>query len=183
MPSTSYCRVSAMFCAADAQRSVIMSTLVTDVAAVSVEMKAVIGKLDRIMSLLLGMAGGKSQAVPINPMSQFQNNVTADDAAAAAGEGGGGRGVRSGGGGNTASFIAAGTPAATARCGYGQWLVGGGSTRRGGHDPYMYGAPAGYYTQPRLPVDHQKGHLLYSQLSQQHSIAQRYPVLPNQVGE
>lgn len=176
-----------MFCAADAQKSATMSTFVTDVARLSGQLKAVNGKLESIMSLLLGMAGGKSQAVPVNPMPQFQNNVAADDAAASADEGGGGCGVSSGGGGNTASFIAAGTPAATARCGYGQWLVGGrsggGGTRRGGHDPYMYGAPAGYCTTPRLPVDHPQGHLLYFQLSQQPSAAERYPVTPKQVSE
>lgn len=176
------------FCTADAQKSDIMSTLVTDVGTVSGDMKAVHGKLDSIMSLLSGMAGGKSQVVPSNPMPQPQNNSTGDDAAAAAGEGGGGGGVSFGGGGDTASFIAVEPQAPTTRGGYGQWPVGGGdggggSIRRGGHDPYMYEAPADYYTTPSLPVDHQQGHLLHSQLAQQPSAVERFLLVPGQVSE
>lgn len=156
-----------------------MSTLVTDLGAVSSELKAVNGKLDSIMGLVLDMARGLNQAVRSNPIPQPQDNVPGDDADADAGGGGdgGGAGVGDSGRSDKKDF-SAGAPEAIARAGYGQWLAGGESGGGGGihrdHDPYVYGAPAGYYGTPRFPPDHRQhgcqGHL-------------RYPVPPNQVNE
>lgn len=185
-----------------------MSSLATDVEALSDDLKEVKGKLDSILSLLLNMAsgGGQNRAAPGDPVPWSRNTITGDDAAAsaaaaaaAAGEGGGGDGggVRFGGGaqsGNTASFFEAEPPAVTARGGRGrgQWLVGGGSrggggVRGGGHDPYAYGAVFDYRTTPRDPVEHQQHgwqrHLPHSRPSQQPYDAGHYPVVPNQVSE
>ena len=178
-----------------------------DVEALSVDLKAVKGKLDTIMSLLLSMAaGGKSQTVPGDPAPRSRDNVTGDAAAAAAtgGESGGGGGATVDVGaqtGNTASFGTTEPRAATSRGGYGQWQMGagsgstsmsgggggGGSIRRGGRDPYAHGGVLDYRPTPRDPIDRQHhgwhGHLLHSRLPQQpHGYdAGRYSMIHNQV--
>ena len=176
-----------------------VGSLAADVEALSSDLKAVKGKLDEIMSLLLNMAsGGQNRAVSGDPVPRSLSSITGDSAAAAtADEGGGGDGggVRFGGGAqglNAASFFKPEPHAVTTRGGHGhgQWPVGGGSgagagsIRRGGHDPYSYGAVLDYRAMPRDPVDHHQQHgwrLPQSRPSQQLYESERDPLVPNQV--
>lgn len=192
--------------AADARKSDIISALATDVITVGDDLRTVNGKLDSIMSLLLNMGSGKNQAAATlsNAIPQPQDNIIRDDGAAgaaaaaaataAASEGGGG--VSFGGGGaqdgNTAFFTPSAASTATARGGLDQWLEDGdiasSSAGRVGGDPYAHGTLLDYRPTPRRPVDHQlqeepPEHALYSQLPQQPSPAEGYPVVPNQVSE
>lgn len=171
-----------------------MSALVADVGMASGELKAVKNKLDSIMSLVFSMEAGKNQASRVcNPTPQSQDCIIRDDGvAAAASEGGSASFGGDAEDGNTASLMASAASTATARCGLGQWPLdgesAGGGIRRSGHDPYERGTLFDYRPTPRLSVDrhqHQdwQGHPLYSQLPEEPSPAERYPVAPDQVSE
>lgn len=145
------------------------------------DMRTVDGKLDEILSHLLGMTtGDQSQAGPTSAIAPSQSAV--DGYAGAAGGVGGSNFERGGGSG--------GSPAATSaavrggdREGLNQWRGGGGGGVGAGggmhpvsQDPNAFGARLGHYMEPRLAMDqHQQGserHQL-AYLSQQPSPAQR----------
>eukprot|EP00903_Cladosiphon_okamuranus_P008138 g7838.t1 len=152
---------------AHAQKSDIMSSLVTDVGTVNGELKAVKGKLDSILSLLLGMGSGESQAVSGDAVPRSRDTIASDDAFAA-GAGAGEGGASFGGRGNTGSFTSTKPQASTACGGYGWRLAGegsgGGGARGGGHDPYAPCEVFDYRTMPHdLVADHQHGYLIRTQ--------------------
>eukprot|EP00752_Nemacystus_decipiens_P011040 g9809.t1 len=171
---------------ADVRKSDIINTLATDVITVSGDLKRVNHKLDDIMSLLLSVGGGKKKAAPGNtiPMSQ-EDNFHRDDGAAGAAAAAAAAALASFGGGaqdsSTAPLAASAASTATARRGLSQRRV----SRDGGHDPYACGALVDYRPTSGLSVDYRpqqewQGHPLHSQLPEELSLAERYPVAPNQ---
>ncbi|CAM9353567.1 unnamed protein product, partial [Ectocarpus sp. 8 AP-2014] len=159
-----------------------LSTLTTDVDIMSVDLRAANGKLDDIMLMLSGMAGGNLHSSMIPPVQR--GNM---------GRGGGGSfGFGIGGSSrNQNSYNTAETTgAAAAAFGGDRQHVAGtgsrdGSTNQEGHDPSVHGAPLDRCHTPCLPVGHQQqgwqGHGPYPQPHQPSFSTERYLVAPNQV--
>ncbi|CAN0182777.1 unnamed protein product [Ectocarpus fasciculatus] len=159
-----------------------LSTLTTDVDMMSDDLRVANGKLDDIMSMLSGMAGGNLPASMIPPMQR--RNMGGD------GDGSFGFGV-GGSSSDQKSYNNAATLCAAA-AGFGgdrQQVAGAGSrdgsTNQEGDDPSVHGAPLDQYHTPCLPVGHQQqgwqGHGPYPQPHQPSFSTERCLVAPNQV--
>ncbi|CBJ31835.1 Heat Shock transcription factor [Ectocarpus siliculosus] len=159
-----------------------LSTLTTDVDMMSVDLRAANGKLDDIMLMLSGMAGGNLHSSMIPPV-QRGNMGRGGDGSFGFGIGGSSSDQNSY---NTAETAGA---AAAAFGGDRQQVVGAGSrdgsTDQEGHDPSVYGAPLDQRHTPCLPVGHQQqgwqGHGPYPQPHQPSFSTERCLVAPNQV--
>ncbi len=157
-----------------------LNALREDVGALSGDLRTINGKIEKIMSLLSDVGRG-------------QNHVASSSAklGAAVGGGGDGSGFQSG---NVVGSAA--PPVAVVHGGrvmFEGWIGGGrresdDGIHRGGEDPGVCGAPAGYFVGQFFPKDHQQQgagtrHPFNLRPPQTPPSRQRYPVGSDQVGE
>ncbi|CAM9487148.1 unnamed protein product [Ectocarpus sp. 4 AP-2014] len=159
-----------------------LSTLTTDVDMMSVDLRAANGKLDDIMSMLSGMAGGNLHSSMILPVQRGNMGR--------GGDGSFGFGIGESCSDESSYNIAETAGAAAAAFGGDRQQVAGagsrdGSTNQEGHDPSVHGAPLDQYHTPCLPVGLQQqgwqGHGPYPQPHQPSFSTERCLVAPNKV--